>query len=116
MQIRRLGLVLALIVSANNQAQPLLTIITPPGVILPKGVQLTLGTKELPAIPFVACAGRFCRAIAALNKDTVDALTASDTVAVHFTVNSGRPVGLKLPTKGFAEGYAAWQATLPQHS
>jgi invasion protein IalB len=106
-------LVFALMVSAGNNSQPILVVITPPAVLLQRGVKLTFGSKEIPAIPFVGCNGRFCRAVTLLDKDTTDAISQSNSVTAQFTVNSGRPIALKLQTNGFVDGYAAWQTTLP---
>jgi len=106
-------LLAAVAVGQGPRGRTVLTVRTPPAVILPKGVNLKLGDTDLGGLAFVACTPRFCRAVQELDDKTATALGAADVAGIRYTVANGREIGFKVPAKGFAEGFAAWKAEQP---
>ena len=103
----------ALAIGQGPRGHAILTVRTPPAVILPKGVHLKLGDSDLGGMGFVACTPRFCEAVRELDDKTVESLRAAATAGVRYTLANGREIGFKLSAKGFATGYPAWQAAMP---
>jgi invasion protein IalB len=105
-------MIFGLVITQVAPAQPVLAVLTPPHVLLTKGVQLSVHGTQLPVFPFVGCNGRVCRAAKALDKPTVDTLLGADSVRVQFSAAGGRDLGFDVPVTGLAGGYAALQVEM----
>ncbi|MDE2184057.1 MAG: invasion associated locus B family protein [Alphaproteobacteria bacterium] len=105
--------VLRLAVTRGPQGKAVLVVMTPPNVVLPEGLTLVPGRRSAIKLGFLRCAPRACQAITALDSGAESALSAADTLEIGYVGAGGRKVAYKMPTSGFADGYAAWQAAYP---
>jgi len=106
-------LVLSLAVTRGPKGNAVLVISTPPDVLIPAGVVIKPGNADPIKTGFQFCDHQRCEAIFLLDDNLQKALAAADQTGVRFTVPGNRPVGLKMPTKDFQAGYAAWNAKMP---
>jgi invasion protein IalB len=120
--VTRCGLILQAVDSAQHRlllrltvlhtrSGPIMVAVTPPNAILPQGFTITPEKAKPVTSPFSRCMPRACQAVIKLTDDLVSELNSANTTGIHFVAGSGRPVNFKIPTNGFAAGYAAFQAT-----
>ena len=106
-------LLMTLAVSRSGNGKPIMVVVTPPGALLSAGVRLTPGTAKEVTARFVQCGRGACEAAMLLDDAAVTAFSNAPTTTVAFVAGNGKPLGLKLPTAGFAAGYAAWELAMP---
>lgn len=84
----------------------LLRAIVPLGVLLPKGLGLSIDNQNAGATPFVKCTKHGCVAEAVLKKEEIDRLKRGKTAVfvIYETVEVG--IGVPVSLEGFADGYA----------
>jgi len=107
-------LVMQIAVVRTPKAKAAMTILTGPNALVAAGVKLTPGNTPPVNAPFLRCLPAACEASLLVSDKLVGALSSSDTTDVSFVAGNGRPVGYKLQTQGFKDGYAAWQSENPQ--
>jgi invasion protein IalB len=105
--------VLKLLVTRGPQGKPVLSVLTPPDVVLPEGLTLVPGSKPAIKIAFLRCGPGACQALLALDGATSAALGGADALQISYVGAGGHKVGYKVPTTGFSDGYAAWQTESP---
>ena len=105
--------VLSLAITRDARGKTVLIAVTPPGAILSAGVHLTPGTAAEMVARFMKCGQGACEAAALFDAAAANAFTSAATTTVTFVAGDGKPVSIKIPTSGFAAGYAAWQAAMP---
>ena len=106
-------LLLRLAVQRGPQGRALLTILLPPNVQVPAGVQITPGAAPAFSVPILNCTAQACNALGVLDDNLVKIMGAAQTSTVQFVTGGGQPLKYTLPTKGFDRGYAAWLAEDP---
>jgi invasion protein IalB len=109
----RRHLLMRIAVVRTNRGRVAMAILTPPNALVAAGVKLTAGTSPAVTVPFLRCLPRACQASLLVTDPLLKSLSGSDSTQVSFVAGSGKPVGYKLPTQGFKEGYAAWLAESP---
>lgn len=90
----------------HMQRKPVLRVIAPLGVLLPRGLGLKIDDKEIGSTGFVRCLTNGCVAEVDLDQPLIDALSKGKvaTFIIFQSENDGR--GLPLNLAGFAEGLA----------
>ncbi|CAO3434523.1 invasion associated locus B family protein [Azospirillum endophyticum] len=79
----------------------------PAGVLLPPGVAIRIGDKQVAALAFRRCL-QSCLAEAELPKQSLDALAnATQPISLGFSDGAGKAVTLPLSAKGLRNAYAA---------
>jgi invasion protein IalB len=85
----------------------------PPNVIIPPGVTVTPtgGTAVKGTIRL--CRPLACTAAVAVTDALAKEMAATEMTALEFVAANGRPIRMNVNTRGFAQGFAAWQAAVP---
>lgn len=94
-------------IAQNGEGGLVSTWITPEGVLLYRGVTITLGTPRPIVVPFETCLRGRCRASANLSEDVVKAFEAAEEVMATIVRADGRSLTLPISVKGLAEGLSA---------
>lgn len=96
---------------ANAKAirRPVLRIIAPLGVLLPRGLGLKVDDREIGSTDFVRCLESGCVAEVDMDQTLIDLLSKGKVAlfAVFLTPQEGR--GLPVTLNGFAEGFSKLQ-------
>jgi invasion protein IalB len=96
---------------ANAKAvrRPVLRIIAPLGVLLPRGLGLKVDDREVGSTDFVRCLESGCVAEVDMDQSLIDLLSKGKVAlfAVFLTPQEGR--GLPVTLNGFAEGFSKLQ-------
>jgi invasion protein IalB len=81
-----------------------LIITLPLGVILPPGVQLTVGEGKAARVPVTTCLPQGCQAGAQLDKEFTERLKKGDKLIVTFIGPDGKQVNAPISLSGFTAG------------
>ncbi|HRJ68577.1 MAG TPA: invasion associated locus B family protein [Beijerinckiaceae bacterium] len=94
---------------ANNARKPILRVIAPLGVLLPRGLGLKIDTTEIGATGFVRCLANGCVAEVEMDDALIDKFKRGKeaTFVIFLTPDEGR--GLPLSLDGFEKGFAQLQ-------
>ena len=76
----------------------------PLGVILPPGVQLTVGEGKAARVPITTCHPQGCQAGAQLDKEFTERLKKGDKMIVTFLGPDGKQVNAPISLSGFTAG------------
>lgn len=106
-------IILSLVVTRGPKGNPILITNVPPDVVIPAGVIIKPGDAKPLRSGFQVCNRQLCRAIFLIDDPLHQALAAADQTGVRFMLAGNHPFGVKLPTKGFAAGFTAWNAKSP---
>lgn len=85
---------------------PLLRVITPLGLLLPKGVTVLADNVEVTSLSYERCAEKGCEAFAPLTPEMVAALTAGAEMEIQFWPAADKPQQIVVPLTDFAKNYA----------
>ncbi len=94
---------------ANNARKPVLRVIAPLGVLLPRGLGLKIDQTEIGATGFVRCLANGCVAEVEMDDGLLDRLRKGKeaTFVIFLTPDEGR--GLPLNLDGFEKGFELLQ-------
>lgn len=94
---------------AGNVRKPILRVIAPLGVLLPRGLGLKIDTAEIGATGFVRCLANGCVAEVEMDDPLVEKFKKGKeaTFVIFLTPDEGR--GLPLSLDGFEKGFALLQ-------
>lgn len=94
---------------ANNIRKPVLRVIAPLGVLLPRGLGLKIDQTEIGATGFVRCLANGCVAEVEMDDALLEKLRKGKeaTFVIFLTPDEGR--GLPLRMEGFDKGFAQLQ-------
>lgn len=76
----------------------------PLGVILPPGVQLTVGEGKAARVPITTCLPQGCQAGAQLDKEFTERLKKGDKMIVTFLGPDGKQINAPISLSGFTAG------------
>jgi invasion protein IalB len=95
--------------NAKSVRRPVLRIIAPLGVLLPRGLGLKVDDREVGSTDFVRCLESGCVAEVDMDQSLIDLLSKGKVAlfAVFLTPQEGR--GLPVTLNGFAEGFSKLQ-------
>lgn len=95
--------------NAKPVRRPVLRIIAPLGVLLPRGLGLKVDDREVGSTDFVRCLESGCVAEVDMDQSLIDLLSKGKVAlfAVFLTPQEGR--GLPVTLNGFAEGFSKLQ-------
>ncbi len=95
--------------NAKPVRRPVLRIIAPLGVLLPRGLGLKVDDREIGSTDFVRCLESGCVAEVDMDQTLIDLLSKGKVAlfAVFLTPQEGR--GLPVTLNGFAEGFSKLQ-------
>lgn len=94
---------------ANNVRKPILRVIAPLGVLLPRGLGLKIDSTEIGATGFVRCLANGCVAEVEMDDTLIEKFKKGKeaTFVIFLTPDEGR--GLPLNLDGFEKGFALLQ-------
>lgn len=95
--------------NAKGVRRPVLRVIAPLGVLLPRGLGLKVDDREIGSTDFVRCLESGCVAEVDMDQSLIDMLSKGKVAlfAVFLTPQEGR--GLPVTLNGFAEGFSKLQ-------
>jgi invasion protein IalB len=100
-----LNLVVVVLKTSDGKSR-LLRVIAPPGVLLPKGLGLTIDQNRIGSTGFVKCLPSGCVAEVIMDDKLVDQLKTGKTATFVIYLTPDEGVGLPLSLAGFKEGFA----------
>jgi invasion protein IalB len=106
-------MVLSITVTRGPRGNPILIVLTPPSVTTAQGLTVTPATGNEVKAPVQSCTPQRCMAIVLIDDNLRQALSTAPTTTFTYVAGNGRIVSYPLPTRGFAEGFAAFEAEYP---
>ena len=91
----------------NSDRRPVLRVIAPLGVLLPRGLGLKIDTKDVGTTGFVRCVQSGCVAEADMDAGLVRDFSAGETALFSIFQTETEGKGLPINLKGFADGLKA---------
>jgi invasion protein IalB len=107
-------MVLGINVTRGPRGNPILVIVTPPSVTTAQGVTVAPSSGAAVKAPVQSCTPQRCMAIFLIDDTLQASLASSPTTSFQYVSGNGRPVSYPLPTRGFAEGFAAFEKDYPR--
>src|SRR5262245_16221161 len=100
------------IVRAQN-GSAVMAVTLPPNVLIASGLTITPmgGTAAKGTIRL--CRPQACTAAVAVTEMLAQEMAATDATALEFVAANGRNIRMNVNTRGFADGFAAWQKAAP---
>lgn len=111
------GATLLRIAVSANEEDPVIDVVVPHNVLLPKGVGLKVGNGDMKTFPYRTCNALGCIATIKPDAALYSAMLHSGNIAVSFANLAGQPVARQLEAKGFDDAVAAMKsAETKRHS
>ena len=109
----KLNLVVVILKTSDPRApatrRPVLRVIAPLGILLPRGLALRIDQTEVGSTGFVRCLNNGCVAEVDMDQSLIDKLGKGQSATLYVAFTPQEQRGLVLPLKGFDTGYAALQ-------
>lgn len=86
-----------------------LMLITPLGLRLSEGIEITVAEEHLVSIPYQTCLQDGCVATADLSQSAVDRLVNAEEARFRMVTNTGQPLSVTVPLSGFAEAWTRFR-------
>jgi invasion protein IalB len=92
-----------------TQRRPVLRVIAPLGILLPRGLALRIDQTEVGSTGFVRCLNNGCVAEVDMDEALIDRFNKGQTATLYVAFTPQEQRGLVLSLSGFDKGYAALQ-------
>jgi invasion protein IalB len=92
-----------------TQRRPVLRVIAPLGVLLPRGLALRIDQTEVGSTGFVRCLNNGCVAEVDMDETLIERFNKGQTATLYVAFTPQEQRGLVLSLTGFDKGYAALQ-------
>jgi invasion protein IalB len=92
-----------------TQRRPVLRVIAPLGILLPRGLALRIDQTEVGSTGFVRCLNNGCVAEVDMDETLIDRFNKGQTATLYVAFTPQEQRGLVLSLSGFDKGYAALQ-------
>jgi invasion protein IalB len=92
-----------------SQRRPVLRVIAPLGILLPRGLALRIDQTEVGSTGFVRCLNNGCVAEVDMDETLIERFNKGQTATLYVAFTPQEQRGLVLSLTGFDKGYAALQ-------
>jgi invasion protein IalB len=107
-------MMLAINVTRGPRGNPILVVVTPPSVTTSQGLTVAPATGAAVKAPVQSCTPQRCMAIFLIDEALQKSLTNSPTTTFQYVAGNGRAISYPLPTRGFGDGFAAFEKDYPR--
>lgn len=95
------------LIGRDGQGKPAMSIQTPPGILLPPGLTLSIDGKMTITLPYRTCTQQVCEAVHPLTGEIIEALKSGKAAKVTVSPLEGEPRSFEMSLRGFTAAFDA---------